>query len=169
MKKLTAITVFLIAVTMQAAAIGHYRPTRAAGISILPDLGIGVNHTEYIFTHWGAYAAYSHSAKKFMTDQRFETSQKFTAGIVWSIYWNTTIYPGYLTAGAAYNTYKGITPFYASKPAVTRPWSYEIGAGAILNRLATGIRVDVIKWDVSVDIKINFGRKEINPTKRHKK
>ena len=134
-------------------------PRHAAGLSVLPDFGFGLNYTKYV-GHVGAYAGYAHNLKVF-TRNRFDNSQKISAGLVVLFFNRITKYPGFLTAGASYNTYSGVIPFYAANKRAMQPYDVQIGGGAILDRVAIGVRYDVIRNDMSVDLKINFGRQII--------
>lgn len=157
MKRLILITFLFISIS--ASAI-NYMPKHAIGMTAMPDYGFGINYTGYVNNHYGVYTVYAHSIKQF-TRTRFAGSQKVSTGVIYLIYDRATRFPAFVQAGACYNTYRDMIPFYAQNKKVIQRWSYEAGAGVMLSHAVIGIRIDLVKHDVSVDLKWNFGRKII--------
>lgn len=152
--------VFILSViSYQAVCMNHYMPKRAFGLTILPDYGFGLSYTHYA-GHVAAYASYDHNLKIY-SGNRFDKSQKISAGIAYLFFDNTTKYPGYLSLGASYNTYADVIPFYAANKKAMQPYDLQLGTGAIINHIAVGFRYDIIKNDAMIDLKVNFGRKII--------
>ena len=149
MKRLTFLFLFICSIA-SGQQIG---PKYSAGISLLPDYGMGVIAHKYM-GHVGIYAGYSHSILDF--SYRNTPAQKISIGGEYICYQKKTRFPFIVSVGVSYNTYTEPNDLnYQS----IMPLDLQIGWGCMIKRINWGFRYDVFKKDASMDLTVNFGRR----------
>lgn len=142
MKKLLLMALLLYGVSLSAQ--------RTFYASFLPnDLGIGVRMDERR-GEAGLYTALSYGNYRFENGYINDHVRLTMGGIV---YFDQS----FMTVGMNAHTY-GKHDFGDIKPAkaVLSPFSIEIGVGTKLDRVSVAFRIDLLKWDSSIDIGFTF-------------
>jgi hypothetical protein len=110
------------------------------------DNGFGLRY-DRIFNDFGLYTSLSKGNYKTL-DLFIKDHYKVCLGST------MTIEKCFLSLGLSYNHYGE-----HSEPinhVIITPVSYEVGAGAILNRLMVAFRIDPVKWESNIDIGLRF-------------
>jgi hypothetical protein len=138
------------------------------------DLGIGIrqdyrftkninkgnsNIIDLRLTHWGLYSSLTYGNYKFLGGH-LNDHFKLSGGGIYYLPFNFDIFGGYqsfVIGGLTYHHYgEFVNDFNVVNPKVLKPMSFELGAGVNLNRLILGVRIDVLKYEASIDLGYTF-------------
>lgn len=150
---------FLMAFSISALAGNPYLQRNNAVYAVIQpgDFGLGLRydrHTDiggvYVSLAKGSYrlpaSGYIHNHYKGALGLMYELPQKINNPI-----------KNYLSLGLTYHTYgeRNYNPVLINEN-VFKPWSFEAGCGVKINRFIIGIRMDILKWEGSMDFGITF-------------
>jgi len=115
------------------------------------DLGYGIRYDRKI-DNFGVYASMSKGKYKIPEEFYIEKHIKLSlGGIAYSKYDCT-----FLSYGFNYNIYGDYFLSDNTSRMTTYPVSIELGAGVLFPRMSMAVRLDMLKWESSIDLGIRF-------------
>lgn len=119
------------------------------------DLGVGVRYDRMLFNKIYTYSSLTYGNYKMRDGSYIDDHVKFSLGALLT---TRFIYPEvFFSGGVNYHHYGEyfFTNGYTDKNTLM-PISFEIGLGTKLNNMVVGFRMDIPKWESSLDFGINF-------------
>jgi hypothetical protein len=119
------------------------------------SMGMGLRYDRVINRYWQAYTSVS-SFGEYNTPEGgyIKDYVKVAAGGMITGHWFND--GAFLSCGINYHHYGESYFPYPVNDIVLAPISFELGAGAKLEWISIAFRMDILKWESSIDIGINF-------------
>jgi hypothetical protein len=112
--------------------------------------GYGLRY-DYAFNKVGLYASFAKGCYTFQNGG-IEHHTQAAAGTTYFFHNTNT----FLSAGASYNVYQGVTTSSAFNPKALKPWDSEVGAGYRWKYFVVAFRYGILKHVSSIELGINF-------------
>lgn len=173
MKTLLFLFSFLIVFEMSTLAGNPYlQRDNAIYVVVQPgDLGFGLRYDRYLsknlftenynkyFDGGGVYCSFTKGSYRLPFGGYIKDHYRCALGYMYGFpqKFNNPFIKDYLSLGVTYHSYGG--RFYADgliNEKVFKPWSFEAGVGVNIKRFILGIRMDILKWEGSVDWGFTF-------------
>jgi hypothetical protein len=146
MKRIKNITILVLTVLLSANIYCQTAYLTLAG----SDLGVGLRLDKQ-FKSTGVYGSVSYGNYKLYNGGYINDHYKVSGGML-------LLFPegGIASVGVNYHHYGSYDVEYINGNVLT-PLSLEVGFGREIGRFTPALRLDPIKWEVSVDFGFNFG------------
>jgi hypothetical protein len=127
---------------------GDYRFTK--------NINKGNNVVDLRLTSFGIYSSLTYGNYKFLgghIDDHFKLSGGAIYYLPVAVDKFGDLWQSFFTGGLCYHHYgEFVNDFNVVNPKVLKPMSFELGAGVNLSRLILAVRIDVLKYESSIDL-----------------
>ena len=151
---------FLIGISISTLAGNPYLQRNNALYAVIQpgDFGLGLRYDRHTDIG-GVYASLAKGRYRLADGGYINDHYKGALGLMWQFpqKFNNPFIKDYLSLGVAYHSYGG--RYYADgliNEKVFKPWSFEAGCGVKIKRFILGIRMDILKWEGSMDFGFVF-------------
>lgn len=142
----------VLLIWLMIGLIGSLKAQNVVYVSLQPtDLGIGLRYDRQI-NEFGVYVSFSKGEYKLYNEGYIKDHIKASIGAM--VY--STQHSSFITMGINYHHYgKHYLPSLYGINTLS-PVSIELGVGTFLNRFTVALRMDIIKWESSLDFGFKF-------------
>ena len=160
MKKHFYLALFMVLIGNIALAGNPYPHCNNALYAVIQpgDFGLGLRYDRHTDIG-GVYVSLAKGAYLLPFGGYINDHYKGALGLMWQFpqKFNNPFIKDYLSLGVTYHSYGG--RYYADgliNEKVFKPWSFEAGCGVKIKRFILGIRMDILKWEGSMDFGFVF-------------